>query len=218
MSTLLLRIAGPMQSWGTRSHFTHRDTEREPSKSGIIGLVCAALGRDRSEAIDDLASLKMGVRVDREGIVQKDYQTIQNAATADGKKRTLTSERWYLADAVFLVGLEGEQELLQKIQQALQAPVWPLSLGRKSYLPSLPLWLKNGIQNKELIDALKSYPPLTKKQENSRLRFIIESTEPTPNIRQDQPLSFALGKRNFATRYVDIFWESYDDLSQQNDA
>ena len=61
--TLLIRLAGPMQSWGTQGRFDVRDTEREPSKSGVVGLLCAALGRDRSEPLDDLASLRMGVRV-----------------------------------------------------------------------------------------------------------------------------------------------------------
>ena len=39
MSTLLLRLAGPLQSWGTDSKFEVRRTENEPSKSGVIGLV-----------------------------------------------------------------------------------------------------------------------------------------------------------------------------------
>ncbi|BBG66615.1 CRISPR-associated protein, Cas5e family [Hydrogenimonas sp.] len=224
MPTLLMAIAGPMQSWGTRSHFTQRDTEREPSKSGIIGMVCAALGRDRNEPIDDLAGLKMGVRVDREGVVQKDYQTIQNAATAGGGRRTLTSDRWYLADAVFLVGLEGDREILEKIHKALRTPVWPLSLGRKSYVPSRSPWLLDGIRDECVSEALKNYPFLSPfagreslHSENDNrteaIRFVIESKDPTPYIRQDQPISFALGKRKFASRYVEIFWENCDDIS-----
>jgi CRISPR system Cascade subunit CasD len=67
---LLIPCVGPMQSWGTRSRFQERDTEREPSKSGLIGLICAALGRDRNETVEDLAALKMAVRVDREGKLQ----------------------------------------------------------------------------------------------------------------------------------------------------
>ena len=46
-ATLLLRLQGPMQSWGTTSRFDERDTQLEPSKSGVLGLVCAAIGRDR---------------------------------------------------------------------------------------------------------------------------------------------------------------------------
>ncbi len=118
MATLLMRLQGPMQSWGTTSRFDERDTQLEPSKSGVLGLVCAALGRDRSEPLEDLASLRMGVRVDREGIPLRDYQTATGVLVASGKadpRRTVVSPRHYLADAVFLVGLEGrDQALLER--------------------------------------------------------------------------------------------------------
>src|SRR4051794_39949025 len=103
MPTLLLRLSGPMQSWGTRSRFDDRDTERLPSKSGVIGLLCAAQGRPRLAQIEDLAALRMGVRADRAGILATDYHTAQNVARASsGTKDTEPSRRHYLADAVFL--------------------------------------------------------------------------------------------------------------------
>ena len=58
MSTLLLRLAAPLQAWGINSKFDIRKTEREPSKSGVVGLLAAALGRRRDESLDDLAALK----------------------------------------------------------------------------------------------------------------------------------------------------------------
>jgi len=136
-STLLLRLQGPMQSWGTASRFDERDTQLEPSKSGVIGLVCAALGRDRREPIDDLAALRMGVRVDREGALMSDYHTAMNIVSADAKRKDRASlgRRYYLSDAVFLVGLEGEHTLLERCYGALRNPVWPLALGRKSFVP-----------------------------------------------------------------------------------
>jgi CRISPR system Cascade subunit CasD len=75
-STLLLRLAGPMQSWGTQSRFGIRDTGLEPSKSGVIGLLCAALGWGREHDVTDLAELRMGVRVDRAGVLRTDYHTV----------------------------------------------------------------------------------------------------------------------------------------------
>src|SRR5689334_8391290 len=113
MTTLLLQLVAPMQSWGVQSHFTNRDTGLEPSKSGVVGLLCAALGRDRAAPISDLAALRMGVRVDREGILKMDYHTAQNVMKAGGKpfanlKSTELSQRFYLADAAFLVGFEGD--------------------------------------------------------------------------------------------------------------
>ena len=48
MATLLLRLAAPLQSWGADSKFETRKTNREPTKSGVIGLLAAALGLRRS--------------------------------------------------------------------------------------------------------------------------------------------------------------------------
>ncbi len=120
MSTLLLRCSGPLQSWGTRSRFS----EREPSKSGVIGLLAAALGRDRSESVVDIASLRIGVRVDREGTILRDFHTAQQVAKASGAIRNdaVLSNRYYLMDAVFLVGLEGDDSLLAPLDTALAAP------------------------------------------------------------------------------------------------
>ena len=77
MSVLLLRLAGPMQSWGTQSRFTVRDTGLEPSKSGVVGLLCSAMGspRDDEATVLRLAQCRMGVRVDREGILSRDFHT-----------------------------------------------------------------------------------------------------------------------------------------------
>ncbi len=195
MATLLMRLQGPMQSWGTTSRFDERDTQLEPSKSGVLGLVCAALGRDRSEPLEDLASLRMGVRVDREGIPLRDYQTATGVLVASGKadpRRTVVSPRHYLADAVFLVGLEGrDQALLERIQQALRAPFWPLCLGRKSFVPGSPVWLPEGLSSLALEQALQAWPRLAEAQPGDRgkpLRCLIED-ERSGVVRLDQPIA-----------------------------
>lgn len=209
--TLLLRLVGPMQSWGVSSRFTVRETGREPSKSGVVGLLAAALGRPRHASIADLAALRMGVRVDREGKVAMDYHTALDVVKADGKrppypkhaKFTVVSRRYYLADAVFLVGLEGDDPaLLRQLQAALRHPVWPLYLGRKAFVPACPVWLPDGLrENRALEEALQLYPLLTERPSGSRLRVVLE--DPTgPIVRPDQPLSFA--ERRFAPRRVRV--------------
>lgn len=45
MGTLLLKLAGPLQAWGVESKFDERRTLNFPTKSGVIGMVAAALGR-----------------------------------------------------------------------------------------------------------------------------------------------------------------------------
>jgi len=202
MPTLLLRLQGPMQSWGTTSRFDERDTQLEPSKSGVLGLICAALGRDRSESVDDLAALQMGVRVDREGVVLRDYQTATGIVNAAGKvdmKRTVVSPRYYLSDAAFLVGFEGERSLLDQIHQALKTPHWPLSLGRKGCLPSPPVYLPDGVRDSALLEALRDYPELVKGAGQQVRRLLLEATEGT--VRLDQPIA-PFADRRFGPRFV----------------
>ena len=75
MATLLLRLAAPLQSWGTDSKFEVRKTGREPTKSGVVGLLAAAMGigREEPERLEPLNRLRFGVRVDQEGSLLVDY-------------------------------------------------------------------------------------------------------------------------------------------------
>lgn len=220
MPTLLLRLAGPMQSWGTTSRFDQRDTGKEPSKSGVIGLLAAALGIDREIWNDDLkslAALTMGVRHDRPGVLKRDYQTAGCASTdkmrrADGSlsEDGVTSQRHYLADAVFLVGLEGEDRaLLARAHAALQNPVWPLALGRKSYVLSESVWLEGGIKDAPLLEALAAWPwiasPRRYESAPERLLVSLESQDGSGALRIDQLLS-SFAERRFGARYVRAEW------------
>jgi CRISPR system Cascade subunit CasD len=168
MSTLLLRLAGPLQSWGYRSRFSDRDTGLEPTKSGVVGLLCCALGRPRSESPVDLATLRMHVRVDRQGILLKDFHTAGGgtfrgnreyfAPTSSGAKgkNPVVTERHYLQDASFLVALEGEESLLRRLAEKLADPHWPLALGRRSCPPSEPVLI--GIADQDAKTALSQQP------------------------------------------------------------
>lgn len=207
MNTLLLRLSAPMQSWGTQSRFTVRDTGLEPSKSGVLGLLCAALGIDREddEGLQPLTSLRVGIRADREGLLQVDYHTAKDVRMANGKiKDTELSNRYYLANAVFLVGLESEDlPLLERIQAALHKPVWALFLGRKSFVPSEPIPLEDGLRKDETLEqALKFFPCLCEPKKE-KLRVVLEDKSGSI-IRTDQPLSFSRERRKFAPRRVSV--------------
>ncbi|ANJ67343.1 type I-E CRISPR-associated protein Cas5/CasD [Halothiobacillus diazotrophicus] len=215
MPTLLLRLAGPMQSWGTTSRFDQRDTGKEPSKSGVIGLLAAALGIDRetwNEDLQALAALAMGVRHDRPGVLKRDYQTAQRIISADRSKmhETAVTTRDYLADAVFLVGLEGlDRALLERAHAALQNPTWPLALGRKSYVPSESIWLEGGVAEEPLMSALSAHPWLTTLRHGEvmpeRLLVSLESMDGNGALRMDQLLS-SFADRRFGARYVRSAW------------
>jgi len=169
MTTLLLRLAGPLQSWGYRSRYSDRDTGLDPTKSGVIGLLCCAVGRRRSEPPADLAALGMHVRVDRQGTLLKDFHTAGGgtfrgsrayfAPTSSGSKgkNPVVTERHYLQDASFLVALETEDDrLLRDLAEALSDPRWPLALGRRSCPPSEPVLV--GVTDQDARTALYEHP------------------------------------------------------------
>lgn len=199
MAVLLLRLAAPMQSWGTDdSKYETRKTGREPSKSGVIGMIAAAFGyrRDESEKLRDLNQLHFGVRVDREGKLLRDFHMARA-----GKDSYLTN-RYYLADAIFLVGLEGDPVLLTELAYALSHPVFPLYLGRRSCPPTLPICL--GIRECDLSDALRNEPSLDTQKRRSdvaRIRTDANAEETAAPLR-DFAISFDQRCRRYGYRNV----------------
>ncbi|MEV0760405.1 type I-E CRISPR-associated protein Cas5/CasD [Nocardia sp. NPDC050435] len=130
MSVLLLRLAAPLQSWGVASRYARRDTQQYPSKSGVLGLIAAARGQRRTAQIEEaLTGLAFGVRIDQQGTLVRDFQV---ALSLDKKKSFPLSERYYLADAVFVAAVAGERNMLEGIATALSRPEFPLYLGRRS--------------------------------------------------------------------------------------
>lgn len=88
--TIGIRLQGPMQSWAMIGRGANRGTHTRPTKSGVIGLIANALGRDFTDAIDDLAQLRFGVRVDAPGSIEIDYHT-----TGSGRYYALPREVAY---------------------------------------------------------------------------------------------------------------------------
>lgn len=150
-NTLFMRLEGALQSWGVQeSKFVIRRTSEAPTKSGIIGLLCAALGVSRKDAdghwLPELNKMTMGVRIDRPGIRWWDYHTVgagMRMCTAESSESTkpgaMLTKREYLCDASFLVALQGPPGAIGVLEAALERPKWTLFLGRKSCPPALPL-------------------------------------------------------------------------------
>lgn len=200
MGTLMLRLAGPLQAWGADSKFEVRRTGPMPTKSGVVGLLAAALGRRRDADLEDLCQLRFGVRIDQEGHLLRDLHT----ARKDEKTSYLT-QRYYLEDAVFLVGLESEDEdFLFALNNALQKPAHPLFLGRRACPPLPPLPL--GIRSAPLLDALRAEPWLVpewrKRSLHGELPIYMDAAENQKNAApvQDVPVSFDPHHRRYRFR------------------
>ena len=201
MSTLLLRFAAPMQAWGADSRFDIRKTNREPTKSGVVGLLAAALGLQRDAPLNELTALRMGVRVDREGVLLRDFHMVH------GEKSSYVTTRYYLCDAVFLVGVFSEDEvLMRRLEEAVRNPAFPLFLGRRSCPPEGRVCL--GLRAMTLEDALTSEPSLAAHgafQQNERLRMVLEDPRGTARLR-DMPISFSPFDRQYGYRAAREIW------------
>lgn len=184
---LLLRLEGPLQSWGVRARWDVRDTQPEPTKSGVIGILGCALGYEmgdpRLEAELDVG-LRFGVRIESPGRIMEDYQTVTDfLPTAEGTYKhsglktavsldklrsdpdvtpaTIISPRFYLEDAAFLVALEETgvcPGLLARCADAIRNPVWPVYLGRKACVPTRPVFEELSYDYENVEDALSRHP------------------------------------------------------------
>ena len=200
MGTLLLRLAAPLQSWGL-DKFERRGTENIPTKSGVIGMLAAALGRRRVDCdnMQDLLSLRLGVRVERSGGLLRDFHTAKSSTSA------YVTYRYYLSDAVFLVGLEGGDLFLDELARALQSPAFPLFLGRRSCPPEGRIFLKIA-QGKSLLDALLKEPSILPDNDadTSKRRIVVEADLDNKGVyrQRDVPLSFNQAHRKYGFRRV----------------
>ena len=222
MSGLLIRLAGPMQSWGDHSTFSERDTRPYPTRSALIGLFAAALGRGRGEPITDLAELRFTIRVDRPGVLMEDFHTVgggfppeRTVMKAEGGRRpaataTIVSHRYYLADAVFTVSVTGPEATVAAVANGLSRPVWAPYLGRRSCPAEAPLLLRWPVADpvRELRTAVPLSRPKPAKQETIEVDFVFEqppSADLTGAARatvNDVPLDFHPHRRRYLTRSV----------------
>ncbi|SDH09732.1 CRISPR system Cascade subunit CasD [Sinosporangium album] len=234
----LLHLSGPLQSWGERSRFNQRDTATAPTRSGLIGLIAAALGLRRDELgqraggpITELRTLRFTVRIDRPGTLLRDFHTVGGGMprpltviTAEGKRRaedkaTVTSDRYYLQDAAFIVAVTADDPaLLDRCAQAVRAPMWPPYLGRRSCPPDAPFLLD--VLGGDPITALIDFP-LARRKPRDQGSVLVEFRSDTPfdaaawpddpaapqteqvySEAQDEPVSFESHNRRYQTRPV----------------
>lgn len=207
--TLLMRLAAPLQSWGTSSRFTRRATDFAPSKSGVIGMLASAKGIRRTDKLtDELLRLRFGVRIDQPGTMLRDFQTTKSLddLAANGS----LAERYYLSDAVFLAAVEGEAAVVDGLAEALMQPKYQLFLGRRSCPPGEKVLER--VVSRPLEDALKEHPWLAGrhyrrgKGPTVLLEVVRDAKREDERKRRepvrDQPVSFDSTHRQYDWRQV----------------
>ena len=216
---LALLLDAPIQAWGHASRFERRTTALHPTRSGVIGLLAAALGIDKyapdeSAQLDRLALLRITTvtlpRRDRRGelpIVRlEDYHTvgpregIRRASGKVDKDATVQTYRHYLLDARFGVLLEGPSPLLTEIAGALRDPCWGVWFGRKCCLPATPLLAAGPVPLAEAWAQLLRCADYTGDEPREHFDHVLESTPHTAgaDMIDDAPLGFGrpIGERH----------------------
>ena len=155
MKTILLKFAGPLQSWGTSSRFENRTTERYPSKSAVIGMLGASFGYSRDDTrITRFNGLDFAIRIDQPGEFLNDYHIAQKFKPNGTFDRTYVTNRQYLQDAVFVAALGShDEDLIEEIEYALKHPYFPPFLGRRSNPLTADFLL--GIENADVVTSLE---------------------------------------------------------------
>ena len=140
----------------------------------------------------------MGARLDRPGTELRDFQTAKlekadigwtTLGLPEGRRGGVESyrsphirERFYRADALVTVAMRlepaSEATDLDAVEAALDTPVRPLFIGRKSCLPSTPV--KAGrIDTLNTLDALLRWPLVDTMTSGSPIKVIVPVREVT---------------------------------------
>ena len=219
---LALLLDGPLQSWGFSSRFQRRTTELHPTKSGVIGLVCAAMGLakgspEERDMLPKLAGLKMtsiamprkvqGAASPMPVLRLEDYHTVLDTRRASGpmNKDAVITHRQYLADARFGVIFDGDRLVLLCAASALKDPIWGVWFGRKSCIPADPVFRGMFATRTEAERALIGHAPI---EQFTRLEEVANFDAGSDSY-NDQPVSFgtvdsSTEGRNYAVRRVNL--------------
>jgi CRISPR system Cascade subunit CasD len=224
---LALLLDAPMQSWGFESRFQRRTTGLHPTKSGVIGMICAAMGLAKGSVVEQatlprLAEVNMtSLAIPRtrmnpwSGKIEEltvgrleDFHTVKDTRRASGSMNpdAVVTHRQYLVDARYGVILEGDRLLLEQVDSALQNPIWGLWLGRKSCIPAQPV--ARGVFH-TLSEAYQALIGNSRPNAYTTVSEAASFTEGTDSL-NDQPVCFGDGtssgpdKRQFAIRRIRV--------------
>lgn len=217
---LILRLDGPMQAWGTHTFEDFRPSNLYPTRSGLLGVLAACLGIERSDHATQAAlaaSVEFSVRVDttverlgrkqpaiKSGMKLPDFHTVMDARKVDGKvnKFPVVSRREYLFDAAFTVAVGTKSNApftLDTIAVALRRPLYTPTLGRRACPTTRPIF-DGELEAADGVAALRA-------SRGSGALIYSESLESGQPLRlRDVPLHGS--KRQFGTRLVYLHKET----------
>lgn len=139
MYTLTFTLTAPTMRFSAQQTYNNKPTLPYPTKSSIVGLVAASLGRRRGENIDDLANMRMGVAVLNKPHTFIDFQTMGYANMTQTTRMPIQRKQ-YLSDCKFQIALESDNEsLLESIARSFTNPAFPLFCGARDCIVTEPI-------------------------------------------------------------------------------
>ncbi len=209
---LALYIDAPLQSWGYMSKFNYRTTLSFPTRSGILGLLCAASGIDRSDkqGLEKFSNMNMSIFTLKIGHRLVDYHTVGGGwskknnrrnivPTSTGTFRTAVTRREYLTDSKFGIICTDQAEVIYDCAKTLQNPIWGVWFGRKSCIPASPIY--QGIY-KNRQDALQRLLDITNQSTYSRCVLEAKLFKEGTDVLMDNPADFM--ERKFLPRRITV--------------
>ncbi|MEE3393609.1 MAG: type I-E CRISPR-associated protein Cas5/CasD [Lachnospiraceae bacterium] len=222
MKTILLKFSGPLQSWGTSSHFETRHTDPYPSKSAVIGMIAAAFGYRREDpVISKFNNLSFAVRTDQTGAIIRDFHIAQKAKPNGEFDRNYVTNRYYIEDGIFVTAIgSDDEEFITNIEDALKKPYFQLFLGRRSLTVNYDFII--GDTSSDVLTTIKNvswqasdwYKKEMEKSGRRSMRLEIHCdanlvSGTSSVLRKDKVISFSEKDRRFAYReesrlFVDV--------------
>lgn len=227
---IMMKLGGPMQSWGGHTYEDWRPTELFPTRSALLGLLGACLGVDRNDTIRQSAladSVRFAVISefsDADESLQPvrlcDYHTIQHARKVDGQsnKFPVQSYRWYLYDALFSVAIEqlqGAPLQLESIAEALRTPIFTPFLGRRSCPLGRPLLDSPGTPGAQPFVAQSAIDAFVRCGVAGRAIYHESAPDGNPNILRVRDVPMYGRSRQFATR--DVYMTVLEEVNHVHD-
>lgn len=232
---LLLWFEAPLQSWGFDSKFGRRDSLKFPTRSGVLGLLCAALGysgeqkeflarisghtqlvisynrRDRNSKMVVSEPLLMDFQMVGSGYDDQDpWQSLLIPKTSEGKKAvgggSKMTYRYYLQDARFAIVLQCSPTDTDSFSSALKSPVYDLYFGRKNCVPTE--FIFQGVFPSES-EAIAQAAELAEQKNCTEAFRVVEGDSPDGSVMtlNDIPLQFGEVKK-YRDRRVTVIQKS----------
>lgn len=169
MTALVLRLAGPVQSWGGyRRNVAYAPTHPVPTRSGVAGLLGACLGLPEYQEL--LPQFGLRVRVDQTNPVMRDLQVAVGPTTprereaADRAVKMASGSGWgkaawpkggivdssaggglyqrhFIPHAEFMCEVTGVDSDVRDWLTATRSPIFMPYLGRQANAPTWPFIL-----------------------------------------------------------------------------